>query len=449
MSEKKTQNVELEKNIDLFGATSILFNIIIGSGIFYLGSLVLMFAGFSQGLAMCAWILGGIVSILGGLHFAELGTSIKKQGSHPVFLSEAYHPIAGYIYNITQIFISSPAATASFALAFVGVFGPSLGLSGAATNIAAIAFILVIFLLNVAGSKIALAINKVSLILKLAPLLLIIVAGFLAGKVKPDLNILADFSKTGAATFSLLLLGVNATLWAYSGWQLIPAVSQEMKNPQKDIPKVLTLGVGAITVLYALFNLAIYKVIPYDTLVANISGGDFYQGTAAAKELFSFGGWLVNFCILVSVFGSALSSMLTAARVQRTIVDTGRFPAVYGTMSKKGVPMGPMLGQLVGGALFVVASSLQGLTVLTTFISCVSELLCIIGVVVLRKRQPDLERPFRVPGYKVVTPVTIVIYAAIAINTVMTNLSSVALAFVAPAIAVVLWFVYGKVVNKK
>lgn len=161
MSEEKKQDVKLEKNIDLFGTTSILFNIIIGSGIFYLGSLVLMYAGFSQGLAMLAWVLGGIVSMLGGLHFAELGTSIKKQGSHPVFLSEAYHPIAGYIYNITTIFISSPAATATFGLAFVGVFGPSLGLSPAMTKIAAIAFLGMIVLLNIAGSKVALLINKV------------------------------------------------------------------------------------------------------------------------------------------------------------------------------------------------------------------------------------------------------------------------------------------------
>lgn len=449
MSEEKKQDVKLEKNIDLFGATSILFNIIIGSGIFYLGSLVLMYAGFSQGLAMLAWVLGGIVSMLGGLHFAELGTAIKKQGSHPVFLAEAYHPIAGYIYNITTIFISSPAATATFGLAFVGVFGPSLGLSPAMTKIAAIAFLGVIVLLNIAGSKVALLINKVSLILKLAPLFLIVIAGFLAGKVTPDLSIVTEGSKGGVATVSLLLLGANATMWAFSGWQLIPAVSQEMKNPQKDIPKVLMLGISAITVLYLLFNYAIYKVIPYDTLVANITGGDLYQGTVAAKSLFSFGGWLVNFCILVAVFGSALSSMLTAARVQRVIVDTGRFPKIYGTMSKKGVPLGPVICQFIGGTLFIVVSSLQGLTILTTFISCVSELLCIIGVVILRKKKPDLERPFKVPAYHIITPLTILIYGAITVNTIITNIHNVAYAFIAPALAVVLWFVYGKVANKQ
>lgn len=447
MSENK--NGELKKNIDAFGAASILFNIIIGSGIFYLGSLVLMYAGFSQGLAMAAWILGGIVSMLAGLHYAELGTSIKKSGGQPVYLNEAYHPIVGYIMNISQIFVSSPAATASFALAFVGVFGPSLGLGDTGTKIAGIAFIATIFVLNLLGNKIALAINKVSLVLKLTPLAIIIIAGFLAGKVQPDMSFVSEMSGGGVATFSLLLLGTNATLWAYSGYQLIPAVSTELENPEKDIPKVLVVGVGAITIIYLLFNFAIFKVIPYNTLVANISGGDFYQGTAAAKELFSFGGYLVNFCILVSVFGSALSSMMTAARTQRVIADSGRFPKVWGHITEKGVPMPPMIGQLVGGIIFVLASSLQGLTILTTFTSSVFDLLCIIAVPVLRKRQPTLERPFKVPADKILTPITILIFAAIVANTVATNLDKVAIGLVMPVVAVIIWFVYGKINEKK
>ena len=450
MSEKSRQNVELEKTIDFFGAASILFNIIIGSGIFYLGSLVLMYAGFSQGLAMLAWAGGGIVSMLGGLHFAELGTSIKRQGGYPVFLSEAYHPIAGYIYSVTQIFISSPAATASFALAFVNCFAPTMGLGDLVTKILAVAFILLIAVLNLLGTKMAVLINKFSLILKLLPLGLIVAAGFIAGKVQPDLSLVVeDMSSGGVATISLLLLGINATMWAYSGWQLIPTISQEMKNPEKDIPKALVLGVGAITIIYMLFNFAIYKVIPYDTLVANISGGDLYQGTVAAKELFSFGGWLVTFCIMVSVFGSFLSSMLTAARMQHTIVDSGRFFPAYGKMSKRNVPLGPIVGQVVFGSLFVLASSLQGLTILATFITCVADLLCVVAVVVMRKKYPDLERPFKVPGYKFVTPLTIIIFGAIVVNTVVTNLNNVALAFIVPAIAVVMWFVFGKVNKNK
>lgn len=446
MSENNSvQNAELEKTIDFFGAASILFNIMIGAGIFYLGSLVLMYAGFSQGLACLAWIGGGIVSMLGGLHFAELGTSIKgkRGGGHPVFLAEAYHPIAGYIYNITQIFISSPASTASFALAFMTAFGPAIGLNDTVIKIGAIAFILLIALLNLMGSKIAVLISKFSMILKLLPLLFIIIAGFVAGKVQPDLSLIVE-GVGGVGTFSLLLLGINATMWAFSGWQLVPNVSQEMKNPGKDLPKALILGVGGITILYVLFNYAIYRVIPQDTLVTAIQGGDLYQGTAAAKSLFSFGGYLVTFCIMVSVFGSFMSSMMTAARSQSAICSTGRFFKVYGTVSKKGVPLGPVVGQVVGGTLFVIASSLQGLTVLTVFISCVADFLCVLGVVVMRKRYPDLERPFKVPGYKIITPITIIIYVAIVGNTVITNLNNVALAFVAPALAVVLWFVFGK-----
>ena len=105
--------------------------------------------------------------------------------------------------------------------------------------------------------------------------------------------------------------------------------------------------------------------------------------------------------------------------------------------------------QVVFGSLFVLASSLQGLTILATFITCVADLLCVVAVVVMRKKYPDLERPFKVPGYKFVTPLTIIIFGAIVVNTVVTNLNNVALAFIVPAIAVVMWFVFGKVNKNK
>lgn len=431
-----------KRKLTVVDASAILFNIIVGSGIFYLGTLVLMYVGMSPGWALICWILGGFVSILGGFTQAELGTSITEPGGQPVWLNRAFHPFFGYTQNVITIFISSPAATASFALAFMTAYKTQFGLSDIGVKIGSIALIVIVGLLNLRDAKSNANTAKITTVLKFLPLLLILCGGLFFGGVKPDLSLVADEMGNGV-TLTMIALGVNASLWAYSGWNCVIPLSNEMKNPAKDIPKSIILSVVMVTALYTLFNFAIYRVLPMDTITSMVANGDLYAGTAAATELFSFGGLLVTLCIMVSVFGSFNSSVLSTTRQQAVIASSGRFPEVFGKTNKNGIPLGPICTQVVLGSLFVIFSGLQGLTVLNVFITNLTNVLCVVAVPVMRKREPELERPYKVPMYWFTIIVYTLINVALLVSAVVSDPSTILFGAIGIGVAAILWVAFG------
>ncbi|MBR0482146.1 MAG: amino acid permease, partial [Firmicutes bacterium] len=122
-----SENTGFRREISLFGGISIIGGIMVGSGIFYLGSYVLMRSGMSQGLALLCWIIGGVVSLLGGLCYAELGTSIPKAGGGVVYLSEAYHPVVGFLSGFNSWVIGGPGSISALAIALPTALAPHLG----------------------------------------------------------------------------------------------------------------------------------------------------------------------------------------------------------------------------------------------------------------------------------------------------------------------------------
>lgn len=431
-----------KRKLNFIDCSAILFNVIIGSGIFYLGSLVLINTGMGLGWSLVCWVLGGVVSMLGGFVYAELGTSIRDEhgvSSGPVYLNTAYHPFLGYLSNVISIFISSPAATASFAISFFTAYKTQFGLSDLGVKIGAVALIFLVGALNLRDAKSGANLARFTTVLKMLPILLILVGGLFLGGVKPDLSLVVSEATGGMNLIMMIALGVNASLWAYSGATLVTTLSGEMEDPSKDIPRSIVLSLTAVTILYTVFTVAIYRTLPLETISTMIGNGDLYIGTAAATKIFSFGGILVTLCIMVSVFGSFNSSMLVAARGQAVIARSGRFPAIFGKENKNGVPLGPMATQVGIGTLFVIFSGLQGLTAINVFITNLTNVMIILAVPICRKKFPDLERPFKVPCYWFTIIVYFIINAALMISGAINNPVTIALGGVAVAIAAVLW----------
>lgn len=430
-----------KKKLNLIDCVAILINVIIGSGIFYLGTLVLMNVGMSLGWSLICWVIGGLVSMLGGFIYAELGTSIKDEhgvSADVLYLNEAFHPFMGYMKNILTVFISSPAATASFAVAFFTAYKTAFGLSDLGVKIGAIALIVLVGLLNLRDAKTGALIARFTTVLKLAPIFLILIGGLFLGGVKPDLSLVAK-EATGGSLIPMIALGVNASLWAYSGATLVVPLSADMKNPGKDIPRSIILSLTGVMALYVVFTIAIYRVLSIDEISAMVAAGDLYIGTAAATKLFSFGGILVTLCIMISTFGSFNSSMMSAARGQAILGRSGRFPASFAKENKNGVPVGPILTQCGIGALFVVFSGLSGLTQLNVFVSNIATMMVIISVPILRKKYPNIDRPFKVPCFWVTIPVYLVINAVLTISAAISDPSTIALSGIAVVIAGILW----------
>lgn len=433
------------RKLSLIDCVSILFNVIIGSGIFYLGSLVLINVGFSLGWSLVCWVLGGVVSLLSIFIYAELGTSIKDEkglSTAVVYMDKAFHPFFGYVSIILNVFITSPAATASFALAFATAYKTAFGLSDLGVKLLALALTAVVGLLNLRDAKSNANTAKITTVLKFIPILFILAGGLFLGGVKPDLSLVANEVGAKTITIGMLALGVNASLWAYSGGTLVIPLSTSMKNPDKDIPRSAILSTALVTLLYTLFTYALYRVLPIEEMQGMIAAGDLYIGTAAAKKLFSFGGILVTLCIMVSVFGSFNSSMLSAARSQAVLGRSGHFPEIFAKENKNGVPIGPICTQVGIGALFIIFSGLSGLTAINIFIGNLTNVLVVLCVPIFRKKYPDIARPYKIPAYWFTLIFYGLIQVVLLVSGAIGDPSTILLSAVGILFSAIFWFIF-------
>ena len=176
MKQNKSGNGEFKKEIGLFGGMSVICGIMIGSGIFYLGSYVLQRSGYSLGLALICWLLGGLVSLLGGLCFAELGASDPKAGGQLVYLSKAYHPVLGFMYGFTQWILASSGSIAAIAVAIPTALVDFIpGLTQFHIKAIAIALIVLLTLFNLRGVKGASNLQTFFMVAKLLPIFIIMI----------------------------------------------------------------------------------------------------------------------------------------------------------------------------------------------------------------------------------------------------------------------------------
>ena len=176
ISDLTTEKTELKREIGAFGGVSIIAGIMIGSGIFYLGAYVLQRVGMNSGLALLCWIIGGVISLFGGLAYAEMGAAMPQSGGRVVYLNEAYHPIVGFMNGFVDWLIGGPGSVAALALALMGVFQPIFHLSDFGCKIAAVVLIFGITAYNMVGVKLASVVQNVSMIAKMVPVAIILLA---------------------------------------------------------------------------------------------------------------------------------------------------------------------------------------------------------------------------------------------------------------------------------
>ena len=177
-----TEKTELKREIGAFGGVSIIAGIMIGSGIFYLGAYVLQRVGMNSGLALLCWIIGGVIALFGGLAYAEMGAAMPQSGGRVVYLNEAYHPIVGFMNGFVDWLIGGPGSVAALALALMGVFQPIFHLSDFGCKIAAVVLIFGITAYNMVGVKLASMVQNVSMIAKMVPVAIILLAALLSFK---------------------------------------------------------------------------------------------------------------------------------------------------------------------------------------------------------------------------------------------------------------------------
>lgn len=408
---------ELKKEIGLVPALAIVIGMVIGGGVFFKPTAVFGATG-APGLGMMAWILGGIISVAGGLTAAEVSAAIPKSGGMVAYLEETYGDVWGYLLGWAQTVIYFPANIAALGVIFGTQAATLLGVSD--SMIKPIAIITIIFLLcmNSLGSKTGGAIQTVATAGKLIPLFAIIVVGLIKG----DGGVVRLFPMTAAGHPIGTSLGsaLVATMFAYDGWINVGAIAGEMKNPAKDLPKAIIGGLSLVMAVYLLINVAYLFVLPATTLAATKT-----PAADVATIIFGpSGGKIITIGILVSIFGAINGYILTGMRIPYAMAVENKLP-LSGWLGKLHptfkTPVNSGILMTVISILLVFSGKFDQLTDLLIFVIWLFYVMTFYAVFVLRKNKPNLHRPYKVPLYPIVPIIAIAGGLYIILNTLFTQ----------------------------
>lgn len=458
-TENNLQQVTSEKNefkreIGVFGGVSIIGGIMVGSGIFYLGSYVIERTGMNLGLSLICWIIGGLISLMGGLCYAELGSAMPRAGGRLLYLNEAYHPSVGFLAGFTDWLLGGPGSVAAIAIALPTALRFFIDINDTGIKVFAIVLIIGLTIYNCFGVKLASILQNVSMIAKLIPIVIIMCGALFLGKITPDLS-LASASEAAAASggniITMIAFAVVASLWAYEGWTNLNTVAEEVKNPRKNLPLALIIGIGGITILYTLFNFSIFKVLTHEEITNMIGEGNFYLGTAVAKKLFgSAGAIIVTVGMVLAMFGSLNGLIMAQPRMYYAMAEEGHFFKSYKKLHPKyKVPTTAIIIQGVISIILVMSRNLDELTTLVVFTGMIFNFLTVLAVPICRKKFPNIERPYKVWIYPVSVIITALIFLGLVVNTFFDDPTSAMLGCIVPVIGVFFYIYFDKKLKKE
>jgi APA family basic amino acid/polyamine antiporter len=394
---------ELPRTLGLLDALSIVIGIVIGGGIFLVPNLI------AQNLTSATWILGiwifaGVVSFFGALACAELGAAMPATGGQYVFIREAFGPLAGFLCGWTNFLISRSAQSAwlavvlSIYISYFHPFGP------VASKVIAVAAIALFTFVNYRGVSFGALVQKSFTSAKLVGILAIVGSAFLFGHAHAAVPVPA----VAPVTLSSFGVALVACLLAYDGWVQMSFVAGEIKNPGRNILRALAFGIAAVMGVYLLANLAYLRVLSIPEIAASTHVG----ADAAERVLGPVGGTLVSLIILLSIAGSLNGAVLTCPRVYFAQAQDGLFFRRFAEIHPRyRTPGFAILAQGVWASVLIVSGSYETLIDYAMFAIWLSYVFMIAGVLVLRRTQPDLPRPYRMWGY----PVTPLLFLGVAV----------------------------------
>lgn len=410
------QNNQLQKTLGLSAALSTVIGGVIGSGVFFKPQAIYTATGGAPGLGIIGWILAGIITIAAGLTVAELAAVIPKTGGMMIYIEEIYGKRIGFLSGWIQAVLFFPGLTAALAVVLADQFVVLSGMASLKIPVA-IFVILLLSYLNSLGSKSGSAIQNVSTICKIAVLVVLIVAGFALGQGNNPIMspIVAEGIKPASALGQVLI----AIFFAFDGWINVTALAGEMKDPGRDLPKAIVGGISIVAAIYLIINVSYLWVVPASELGAAVS-----PASVVANKLFGpVGAKIIGVGIIISVFGATNAYIFTGSRVLYALSLTGNLPKkeFLSQVNKNNVPGKALLTMAILESIYALSGQFNLLTDFAVFSIWICIVLSFIGVIILRKRKPDLERSYKVPLYPIVPIIAIVSGSFVLINQLFTS----------------------------
>ncbi len=448
-----TSSQELKKELSLIDATMIVIGSMIGSGIFIVSADVTRNLG-SPGYLLLAWIITSIITLISALSYGELAGMMPNAGGQYVYLREAYNSLTGFLFGWTTFLVIETGTIAAVAVAFAkytGVLLPQyIGtehkfLFFDTQQLLAIALILLLTFINIQGVKNAKLVQLIFTVTKIGALLGLAVVGIIVGsdpkkgmwainsidfwspvKIIWENGKIMDYEYlSGIGLWSAMGLALIGPLFSSSAWNNVTYTAGEMKNPKRDIPLSLLYGTLTVSALYILANVAYLMLLPVqghpnatDTLSRGIMfASNDRVGTAAAEMIFGNPATIIMAVfIMISTFGCNNGIILSGARVYYAMAKDGLFFKKAGELNSKGVPAFSLLIQCGWACLLCLTGTYGDLLDYTVFAILVFYILTIVGVFILRKKQPNAPRPYKAFGYPVIPAIYLLFATALCVN---------------------------------
>lgn len=396
-------------SLKLVDGIAVIFGLMVGSGIFSSAGLVYANVG-SAGMSLVIWLFTGLLALTGALCYAELGTMIPGSGGEAPYLERGFGQWATFIFNWASCLLLKPGGDAIIAVAFakysVMTFYSTRILTGQEQEAllaslkwivkgVAVGCVAAVTLISAVSKSANRRSQRVLTVIKLLSLAFVIVSGvvYMFGNTTYAVENLAKPLQGTVWNVALYASAVNHGLWAFEGWNNLNLVAGDLKRPSKNLPLAIWISVCMVIVLYTLTLLGYFFVLPGEVIARSET-----IGVEFGRSIFGRAGAIVMpILIAICIFGACLSGMSTSAEIVVFAARAGHMPSVFGRVNRRlGTALNAYLMQFACATVLVLLSDFDVLVHIYTFPAWIFYGGSVVSLLVLRKTEPDLPRPYRV-----------------------------------------------------
>lgn len=440
---------ELVRGLTLWDTTALVVGTIIGTGVFLKTAKMAQAVGTPQ-LVLLAWVAAGLLSLAGALSYAELGAMLPQAGGEYVYLRAAYGDIPAFLFGWMRIIVGSAGSIASFGVAFAvflsgliplntvwarasfDFLGQKVDWSFGSQQIVAVGVILLFAGINCLRVVFGGRLQSLLTLGKVLAIAAIVIGVFFFSPTANWSHLKNPVNAPSWSGFSAFGMAMLAALWAYDGWNNMPMAAGEVKDPGRNVPRALVLGMAIVLFVYGAVNLAYCYALPTEEIVNARSTVYPLAAPVASKAaqtfLPNFGAQLFSIAALLSTIGVLNGSILTSARIPYAMARDGLFFSRFARLSEHtSVPVSAIILQSLWSCLLALSGTFDQLTDCVVFAGMIFYAATTAAVFVLRRKMPNAPRPYKTIGYPIVPLIFILVAIWLLINTLQTSrLESVA-----------------------
>ncbi|CAB3384908.1 Hypothetical predicted protein [Cloeon dipterum] len=413
----KDDALHLKRRLGLFSGVALIVGTMIGSGIFVSPTGVLERTG-SVGVSFAIWISCGVLSLLGALAYAELGTMNTSSGAEYAYFMDAFGPLPAFLFSWVSTLVLKPSQMAIISLSFgryvVEPFVGDCEPSGVAMKLVAVLIILVILVINCYSVNLATGVQNVFTAAKMVAIMIVICGGMYQLQKGNTHHLQTPFEpisqERASASLADIATAFYTGLWAYDGWNNLNYVTEEIKNPSRNLPLSIIIAIPMVTICYVLINVSYLTVMSPDALLESeavaVTFGNLTLGVMA---------WLIPLSVAISTFGSANGTLFAAGRLCFAASREGHLMNILSYVHIRRLTPAPgLIFHSLIAIIMVVSGSIDSLIDFFSFTAWIFYGGAMLALIVMRKTRRDAPRPYKVPIFVPFLVMFVSIYLVIA-----------------------------------